>query len=72
VGAYEYDQRQDLGRVPLAARTLSEPRESLGIYLVPDARSTSERNVLGGVLRIEWGDVELRTPWRVAEGTPQP
>lgn len=72
VGMYEYDQRQDLGRVPLVARTLTEPRESLGIYLVPDAASTSDRGVLGGVLRIEWGDVELRAPWRVAEGAPQP
>jgi hypothetical protein len=56
----DYDARQDLVRVDLRTRTLSEPVESLTFYLVP-ANDRSPR----GVLRIVWGDVELSTDWRV-------
>ncbi len=70
VGAYDYDMRQDVGRVPLAQRNLSEPEEALSIYLVSErARSSSADTEMRGVMRIKWGSVELQTPWRVTEGT---
>ncbi len=56
----------DLGRVPLASRTLAEPEGSLTIYLVPDAaQPTTGYAELRGALRIKWGSTELSTVWRV-------
>jgi DUF2911 family protein len=56
----------DLGRVPLASRTLAEPEGSLTIYLVPDAaQPTTGYAELRGALRIKWGGTELSTVWRV-------
>jgi hypothetical protein len=56
----------DLGRVPLASRTLAEPEGSLTIYLVPDAaQPTTGYAELRGALRIKWGSAELSTVWRV-------
>lgn len=54
----EYDQAQDLVRVPLAARTLSETRESLQIALVPAGDQSPK-----GMLTIAWGKLELSTSW---------
>ncbi len=68
VGAYDYSPANDLGRIPLSARTLAEPEESLSIFLIPDARASGAESTLSGVLRIKWGAVDLRAPWRVAEG----
>lgn len=56
----DYDPSQDLVRIDLRARTLSEPAESLSWFLVP-ARDRSPR----GVLKIVWGDTELSADWRV-------
>ncbi len=56
----EYDQAHDLVRVPLAARTLGETRESLQIALVP-AFDQAPR----GQLTIAWGKLELSTNWSV-------
>jgi hypothetical protein len=53
----DYDPSKDLGRVPLAARTLGEPEESLSIYLVPDAA-----NPASGAADLK---AELRTRWQV-------
>jgi len=56
----------DLGRVPLAARSMAEPEGSLTIYLVPDAaQPTTGYAELRGVLRIKWGTTELSTGWRI-------
>jgi len=62
----DYDRAKDLGRVPLTSRTLSEPEESLSIYLIPDAKPGSGTAELRGTLRIKWGTTELGTGWQVA------
>ena len=60
------DASKDVGRVSLAARTLSEPEGSLSIYLVPDAAQPGTGYAeLRGVLRIKWGVTELNTGWRI-------
>jgi hypothetical protein len=60
------DPSKDLGRVPLVARTLGEPEESLSIYLVPEAANpASGAGDLRGAMRIKWGAVELSTHWQV-------
>jgi hypothetical protein len=62
----DYDVSRDLGRIPLAVRTLAEPEETLTIYLVPEsARPAQGYAELRGVLRIKWGATELSTPWEV-------
>jgi hypothetical protein len=62
----DYDATRDVGRVPLASRTLAEPEGSLTIYLVPDAaQPTTGYADLRGVLRIKWGSTELSTAWRI-------
>jgi hypothetical protein len=64
----DYDRTRDVGRIPLTARTLAEPEESLSIYLVPEsARPAQGYAELRGVLRIKWGRTELTTPWRVLQ-----
>ena len=63
----DYDERQDLGRIDLQARTLAEPEESLTIYLVPQsARPGTGYAELRGELRIRWGRTELSTGWGVS------
>jgi hypothetical protein len=54
----QYDQSKDFVRVPLTARTLAEPRESLQIALVPAADQSPKGN-----LTISWGKLELSTSW---------
>jgi hypothetical protein len=62
----DYDASRDLGRIPLAMRTLAEPEETLTIYLVPEsARPAQGYAELRGVLRIKWGATELSAPWEV-------
>jgi len=62
----DYDAAQDVGRVPLASRTLPELEESLSIYLVPESgRPTTGYAELRGVLKVKWGTTELSAPWRV-------
>jgi DUF2911 family protein len=62
----DYDATKDVGRVPLATRTLTEREGSLSIYLVPDApQPTTGFAELRGVLRIKWGTTEVSAPWRV-------
>lgn len=68
VGAYDYAPANDLGRVTLSAQALAEPEESLSIYLIPDARPAGNDPSLSGTLRIKWGTIDLRTPWRIVEG----
>lgn len=52
-----YDQKQDLARIDMRVRTLSQPLDALQIALVPTPGS------LKGVLRIVWGTIELETDW---------
>ena len=52
-----YDQKQDLARIGMQMRRLSEPLDALQITLVPTP------GTLKGVLRIVWGTMELHTPW---------
>jgi hypothetical protein len=62
----ERDSTKDLGRVPLASRTLREPEEALSVYLVPEsAQPATGYAALRGGLRIKWGTTELSTGWRV-------
>lgn len=62
----DYDVAKDLGRLTLSARTMTEPEESLTIYLIPDsARPADGYAELRGVLRIKWGMTELTTRWTV-------
>jgi hypothetical protein len=61
----DYDASKDLGRVPLTARTLGDPEETLAIFLVPDASPGSGAADLKGAMRIKWGTVELSARWQV-------
>lgn len=54
----EYDKSKDLARVPLTARTLHEPVESLQIAFVPPASGPA-----AGKLTIAWGTLHLSTDW---------
>lgn len=56
----DYDQSQDLGRVPLRSRTLETPLESFSIWLVPAGDGAPR-----GELRFAWGSREFSTEWRV-------
>ncbi len=62
----DYDPSRDVGRTQLTRTELTEPVESLSIYLVPtwmpgQGRATS----LQGTLRIVWGKTALSTNWEV-------
>ena len=56
----EYDASQDLARVDLRLRTLSEPIESLTFWLIPATDAPAR-----GELRLAWGTVEASVPWSV-------
>src|SRR5919109_1563652 len=63
----DYDRTRDVARIPLTARALAEPEESLSVYLVPEsARPRQGYAELRGILRIKWGRTELTTNWQVA------
>jgi hypothetical protein len=62
----DYDAARDVGRIRLAAHALTEPEQSLSIYLVPESpRPTTGYAELRGELRVKWGLTELATGWRV-------
>ena len=62
----DYDEKKDVGRIPLTARTMAEPTESLTIYLIPESgRPAQGYGELRGALRIKWGTTELSTTWSV-------
>jgi len=62
----DYNPAMDLVRIPLRARTLTEPLESLSIYLVPtlDAKGAAP-TMPHGTLKIVWDRTELSTDWSV-------
>ena len=62
----DYDAARDLGRVNLSTKQLTEPEESLSLYLVPEAPKPGTGYAeLRGALRIKWGTTELSTTWSV-------
>jgi hypothetical protein len=54
----EYDQAQDLVRVPLAASPLASPVEQFTIAIEPSGAS-------GGAIVMRWADLQLSTPFTV-------
>ncbi len=61
-GAEEYDSTANVATIPLRARTLSTPLESLTIWLIPAAEG-----VLRGELRFAWGTLEHSVDWSVKQ-----
>ncbi|HSU16994.1 DUF2911 domain-containing protein [Longimicrobium sp.] len=62
----DYDATKDVGRIPLAARTMTEPEETLTIHLIPEsARPGTGYADLAGALHIKWGRTELSTGWTI-------
>lgn len=57
----EYVQTHDVARVDLRRRALSEPVESLTMWLIPSTAPGKAQ----GELRIAWGSSLLSTPWSV-------
>lgn len=58
----QYDEKQDLARIPLKATRLQAPLEAFTIWLIP-AGDGSPR----GEFRMAWGDVALSADWAVAQ-----
>ncbi len=54
-GAFNYDQKQDLGRVQMPAKKLSSPVEQVTIAVVPAGGDK-------GTLKISWSDAEASIP----------
>lgn len=54
-GAYNYDEKQDLGRAKMAAKKLGSPVEQLTISVQPGKGNM-------GVLKIAWSDTEASIP----------
>jgi hypothetical protein len=61
----EYDPAQDLARIDLRSRTLSDPVESLTFWLVPVPEPQTSQTLPHGALKLAWGNLELSTDWRV-------
>jgi hypothetical protein len=60
--ALEYDAAADVIKVPLRARTLTSPIESLTIWLIPGADGAAR-----GELRMAWGTLEHTVDWSVKQ-----
>jgi hypothetical protein len=60
----EYYPSDDLGRVPMRARVLPEPVESLAITLSPTF-PPADGELPTGTLTIAWGTIEYAVDWRV-------
>lgn len=54
-GAYNYDEKQDLGRIKMAAKKLTAPIEQLTIAVVSGGGNK-------GTLKISWSDAEASIP----------
>jgi hypothetical protein len=54
-GAYNYDEKQDLGRAKMTAKKLASPIEQLTIAVVPGSGSNA-------TLKISWSDAEASIP----------
>ncbi len=61
----DYDPSQDLARIDLRSRTLTEPAESLTFWLVPATEPQGSTTLPHGALKFAWGNLELSTDWRV-------
>ncbi len=62
-GAYNYDPRQDVGRVDMALEMAETPTDPLTLELLPSAERAA-------VLRIRWERVVATVPIAVAEAGP--
>jgi len=62
----DYKPSMDLVRIPLRGRKLTEPVESLSIYLIPtlDPKGAPPTPA-HGTLKIVWEKTELTTDWAV-------
>jgi len=56
-----YDAAHDVVRVDLQHTTLTQPIESLTIWLIPSTATDAAR----GELRLAWGTSQLSTDWIV-------
>jgi len=61
----DYDPTQDLARIDLRQRSLSEPLESLTFWLVPTPEPPTSTTFPHGILKFAWGTTELATDWKV-------
>ena len=61
----DYEPAQDLARMDLRSRTLTEPVESLTFWLVPAIEPAASTTFPHGLLKFAWGNTELSTDWRV-------
>jgi len=61
VNPVEYDATKDVARVEMTTRTLTQPVESLSMWLIPSTAPGVQR----GELRIAWDTVMLSTEWSV-------
>ena len=62
----DYDASQDVARIPLRVKTLSEPVESLTMYLIPTLNLPAQATEMPhGELKIVWEKTELTTDWKV-------
>jgi hypothetical protein len=61
----EYDSTQNLARIDLTTRTLTEPIESFTMWLIPagDPKSPPP-SPAHGTLKMAWGTTELSVPWK--------
>ena len=60
----DYDPSFDFGRTPVDRRPLAETVRSLAVTLEPDVPA-EEGTVPSGMLRINWGEAEYFTGWRM-------
>jgi len=58
----EYEAAADVAKIPLKARTLATPLESLTIWLIPGAEGAPN-----GELRFAWGTLEHSVEWSVKQ-----
>jgi len=62
----EYDKAQDVARIDMRSRTLTDAVESLSMYLVPSVLPQGSPPVMpSGTLKIVWEKTELSVDWKV-------
>jgi hypothetical protein len=57
----DYDQAQDLARIPLRVTMLTPPLESFSVWLIP-----ATQGGVRGELRMAWGTLQYSVDWRAA------
>lgn len=62
----QYDQKEDLARIPMREQRLEPPMQSFTVWLIPEVSTAADGRMSGlprGILRMAWGDLELSTDW---------